>query len=234
MRLIVEVRGNAAAFLAGERTRLATEITEAVNFAGASLRDELRGQVRVRFKRGPRRKGRNLEKAVRARTYPEGRRGRSLGPASLVWIPWEPIEIHERGGTIRGKPYLAIPTPEAVKLGLAENQERRGDLGRFRRGSQAKRAQVEAAARRFGGSVRTIPAGRGMLLLGIDPETGRGAGLRVTKTFRNRAGRRRARDFVPLFVLVRQTRLRPRIDIDGPAARWSARLHADIAEIAGA
>lgn len=237
MRLGARVEGNLAGYLAGERDAVADRITAIVNAAGLQLRDELRAQVRSAFKRPSgalRVKGQNLEKAIRARTYPERlRRRKSLGPASLVWIPWEPIKIHETGGVIDGRPYLVIPTPEAGKLGLARNAEARGDFGRFSRGSRRRNAQLDEAKRRYGKTLRWVKTATGYVV-GLDISTATGLGVAGRrKTFRNATGKRQRRRMVILFVLVRKVTLPKRIDIAGPEQRAIEKMYAEIAAAVG-
>lgn len=100
-----------AKFLAGAKVRLAEAVTKAVNRAAIGLRDQVRGQVQSHFK------GDKLAKAVRSRTYPQGRRS-GVSAAGLVYIAADWIETHIHGATISAKEgYMAIPLPEAEARG---------------------------------------------------------------------------------------------------------------------
>jgi hypothetical protein len=141
--------------------------------------------------------GVGVEKAWQRATYPRGRR--SMNPAALVYS--KATRIHDafmadRTVTARGGRWLAIPLDAAVARGWHQDHARSSG-GRPRRW-----ANVEAAARSLGGlAFVPLPGGRGLLV------------------HRDPAGRSTA-----YFLLVRRVRLRKRLDVDGPAARWADRL----------
>lgn len=232
MRIVAAIEGNLSTFLEGEQTALAEGIRAAVNRAGIGLRDDIRGQIRSGFRRARGRpRGQNLEKAVRARIYPLNKSRRSLGPAAFVYLRWEPATIHEEGGTISGRPWLAIPTREAERLGLARAGEDRGSFGRYSRGSRGRSAQIDAAIRRFGGQTVVLDGRNGTKVIGMRPKAARGEGLRVGKRFRGASGKLQKRNIVPLFILVPQVRLRSRLNIKGHEEKWSAQLYREIAAV---
>lgn len=199
MRLVATVSADIADALAREKERLASVTTAAVNRAAVGLRDGIRDQMRSSFT------GDRLPRAVRARTYPEGRR--SVGAAGLVWIavPW--INAHIEGAVITADTgrYLAIPLPEAEARGYDRQAEDRSTMGRFAKGSGGGNAMVAAAVRDFG-KLSFIPTAGGGVLVA-----------------------RQGRQQIPLFALRRMVRLPARLDIARLSAEWLRRLADDIA-----
>lgn len=222
----VEISGNLGGFLEGERTEMASRITDAVNRASMGLRDELRQQVRQNFRRAGRRQragGQNFEKTVRARIYPEGKK--SMGAAGLVYFTAKFMATHIEGGTIRaqGGRWMLIPLPEAERRGYDMAAGERSSFGRFSKGSKAGNAQVSMAVHDFG-PLAFIKLDGGKAMLAGNPAR---QGARGQKT--HRGSSLGGTPLVPLFLLVPQIRLKPRIDLDGAARRHLDRLYRDIA-----
>jgi len=180
-------------------------VTGAVGRAGAGLQAELRGQV-VGSGLGAR-----LAKAWRLETYPEA--GYSIDAAALVWSKAPKlIRAFDEGATIRSSSgfWLAIPT---------ENAPRRGIGG--------KRISPATFPEHRYGPLRLIYRRRGPSLLVVDNvRIGRNGrvGRRVQDP-RTRSGRlRKGLTSVVMFTLVRQVRLRKRLDVSAATRRWEARL----------
>lgn len=195
MRLDVDISSIA------EALRAEIEAGErAVTLAMRRASEGLKADWRAEITRGG--LGRRLAGAVRSETYP--RQGVSMSAASLVWsnAP-EIMESQSAGATIRarGGRWLAIPTPAA---------------GRDVRGKRFTPATWE---RRTGLTLRMVSRpGRASFLVADARIDARGR----ARASRSRTGRGVAT--VPIFVIVRQVSLRPRIDLAGPTRTWESRL----------
>lgn len=228
-RVYATLSGNLTEFLKGERTEAAKIITAAVNRAATGLRDELRKQVKANFRRTGRMQraaGQNFVKTVRARMYPVGRK--SMGAAGLVYFTASFMAAHIQGATIKaqGGRWLIIPLPEAVRRGYDMQEGDRSTFGRFTKGSNAGNANVAAATRDFGPlAFIQLPGGRALLAGNPARQNAKGR-----KSF---TGTKLGGALVPLFILVPQVRLKPRIDVDGPARKALDRLYRDIARELG-
>ncbi len=241
--LVGEIGGNLSAYLkefAGEGRDLAIAITKATHARGRELRDALRAQVRANFSRTPTSwrmgsaRGQNLEKAVRHRTYPSSRA--TLGPASLVYIPWRLAEMFTGATTISaaGGKWLAIPTQEAVKRGFAAAEENRGARGKFDVGSRSRMSRIDKAIRWFGEDgvrLHFVRTGPNRAIIGIDADDAATLNVKGARKRVGPKGARRRTRLVPLFILVRQVTLRQRLDIDALAEAAMGNLHSDIAAI---
>ncbi len=238
--LVGSIGGNLAGYLkeiSGEGRDLAIAITKATHARGRELRDALRAQVRTNFSRVPSSwrpkdaRGQNLEKAVRHRTYPSSRA--TLGPASLVFIPWRLAEMWTGATTIRaaGGKWLAIPTKEAFRRGYATAEESRGARGKFEGGSRARASRIDRAIRSFGAGgvkLRFVKTGPDTAIIGIDAEDAAELGIKGARKRVGAKGVRRRTRLVPLFLLVRQVTLRQRLTIEPLAETAMQNLYSDI------
>lgn len=222
MRLNGSVDGDIAAIIDEERVLLARDLRTGMVAAAAAVQAELRGQVRGAGL------GAGLEKAWQKQVYPRTA-NRSLSPAGLVYSKSTILhQAFSAGATIsaRSGRYLAIPTREAEALGFATTNTTRAGGGT---GAIPRRASmVRLAIERLGAeNTRTIDLKSGRKLIVYTVPAGRGPG----RNFRSKGGgigfRRGAE--VPLFVLVPQVRLRPRLDVAGVRSRTESILAAQIA-----
>jgi hypothetical protein len=170
----------------------------------------------------------NLAKAWGKRLYPTGGKP-SISPAALVYGKSKTLfPVFTEGATIvpRKGRFLAIPTPQAEAMGLAQTSVRRDGKGT---GSVPRRlSMVQKAIKSLGEkNIKVIPAKRGRLLMVYEVPQGRGAG----RSFRGRGGRgigyRRGAS-VPLFILVPQVRIGRKLDLSTMSKAASAALAAAV------
>lgn len=174
-------------------------VTRGVTQAGAELKQGWRSQITGSGL------GRRLANTVRGQTYPQG--GVSLRAANLVWTRApEIIDGHDRGALIRAKEglWLAIPLPAA---GKAAGGRRMTPLRWERKTGRAL--------------VFIFRRGRPGLLI---DQGYKSSPLLLTKGQVEFNRRRKPRKSIPIFLLLPQTRLKKRLDIDGLAARAERRL----------
>ena len=166
-------------------------VSAAIRDSGTGLKTAWRGQITAAGL-GPR-----LARTIRAQTYPAGKP--SLNAAALVWSR-APVIIsaHDTGPLIRsrGGLWLAIPTEAA---------------GKGRGGKRPTPREWEA---RTGLTLRFIPRRRGPSLLVAE---GRLNSKRRAVASRSKTGR--GLTSVPIFLMVRQVRLRKRLDLARDAER---------------
>jgi hypothetical protein len=193
MKLNITISPNLAAIMAGEIKAGEKAVTAAMRAAGAQLKSDWRGQITQAGL------GRRLGNSIRNQTYPKA--GESLDAAALVWSK-APMIIgaHDTGPLIRSKDgfWLAIPTEAA---------------GKGARGGRITPGEWE---RRRGLRLRFIYRRRGPSLLVAEGRlNNRGLGV----ASRSKTGRGKAT--VPIFLLVRQVKLRKRLDLarDAKAAQ---------------
>lgn len=213
MKFSAAIQGDLKDFLEGELTDLAREVRLAVNAAAEGLRDELRAQVRAAGL-GP-----GLEKAWRSEVYPKGRT-RTLKPAGLVYSKATVLhQAYIEGPTIvAGAKYLVIALPAAVAMGFGFSSElSRGNRG-IPAGAKRKYSQLGAAIAKLGKSnLKVVPGHKpGRLVVLYEKPTG---------------ARKAAAKPVPLFVLVRSTKVKRVLDLDGPAEKWLTAMYARLAEL---
>ena len=201
MRLEAAIRGDLAELLRGE-LRLGEQ---AVGEALQAWADGLKGELRQETVAGG--LGRRLANAWRSTVYGKGR---SLGAAGLVFSKAPKLHrAFSQGVTIRSERglWLAIPTEAAPK-----------------RGTDGKRISPSNFPEVSMGELRFVyRRGRTGLLVvdGLRARTGRRGGFARES---ERARTRGQTATVVMFVLVKQVRLRRRIDLDGATERWSARF----------
>ena len=205
MRLTAALQGNLRQLLAAELKDTERGVTGGIRRATDGLKAELRGQVTAAGL------GERLARTWRSETYPRG--GTSLTAAGLVWSKAPQIVRAFAYGALirsRGGLFLAIPTEAAGRVGDGRKRitpggwERRTGLRLrfvYRRG---------APSLLVADNVRLTSRGR----------AARNEGRRSDASFTRLSGR----TTVAIFVLVPQVTLKKRLDVDGAAGRWAARL----------
>jgi hypothetical protein len=196
MKLNVTISPNLAAIMAAEIQAGEKALTAAMRAAGAQLKSDWRGQITQAGL------GRRLGNSIRSQTYPKV--GESIDAAALVWSK-APVIIgaHDTGPLIRSKNgfWLAIPTEAA---------------GKGARGGRITPGEWE---RRRGLRLRFVYRRRGPSLLVADGRlNNRGLGV----ASRSKTGRGKAT--VPIFLLVRQVKLRKRLDLARDAKASQERI----------
>ncbi len=189
MKLNIAVVPNLAGMMAAEITAGEKAVTKAVGDAGTSLKTALRAQI-TGAGLGPR-----LSRTIRSELYPKGQP--SLNAAALVWSQApEVVGAHDTGPLIRSQNgfWLAIPTAAA---------------GKSARGGRITPGEWE---RRRGLRLRFVYRRNGPSLLVAEGRLNtRGVGV----ASRSKTGR--GLITVPIFLLVRQVKLRKRLDLDRAA-----------------
>ena len=191
MKLNVTITPNLAALMAAEIKAGEKAVTAAMRAAGTQLKSDWRGQITQAGL------GRRLGNSIRSQTYPKV--GESIDAAALVWSK-APVIIgaHDTGPLIRSKDgfWLAIPTEAA---------------GKGARGGRITPGEWE---RRRGLRLRFVYRRRGPSLLVAEGRlNARGVGV----ASRSKTGR--GLTTVPIFLLVRQVKLRKRLDLARDADR---------------
>lgn len=185
----MEIVGDPGAMITSEIAAGEKAVTKAVGDAGTSLKAAWRGQITGAGL------GARLSRTIRSELYPKGQP--SLNAAALVWSN-APVIVgaHDTGPLIRSKDgfWLAIPTAAA---------------GKSTRGGRISPDEWE---RRRGLRLRFIYRRSGPSLLVAEGRlNSRGLGVA------SRAKTGRGLTTVPIFVLVRQVKLRKRLDLDRAA-----------------
>jgi len=196
MKLNVTITPNLAALMAAEIKAGEKAVTAGMREAGTQLKSDWRGQITQAGL------GRRLSNSIRSQTYPKV--GESIDAAALVWSK-APVIIgaHDTGPLIRSKDgfWLAIPTEAA---------------GKGARGGRITPGEWE---RRRGLRLRFVYRRRGPSLLVAEGRlNARGVGV----ASRSKTGR--GLSTVPIFLLVRQVKLRKRLDLERDAAKAQAAL----------
>jgi len=207
MKLAGKMVGSLKADLQADLRRIERAVPDGVKAAGDGLKGSLRKQV-VSAGLGAR-----LSRTWRGRTYPN----RGHDAASLVWSKAPQIvRAFAEGAVIRAKGgrWLAIPTPAAPKRGVGGKRitpatfpvERHGPLRLVKRRGRTALLVVDGVR--------------------VSSTTGR-VGRRAKGDGRTKSGGyRKGIATVVMFVLVRQVRLRKRLDVVRVAERWARRLPA--------
>lgn len=153
--------------------------------------------------------GQGLTKSIRKRFYPN----QGMDAAGWVYAKSQRIiTAFERGALVRSRRgrYLAIPTPEAVQLA-------RRRVGRFGKVSPANWPKSLP-------ELRYVPRRSGPALLVADELKHTSAG-RLTRARRTKTGRLgRGASSVVMFILVRQTKLPKKLDVQQVTERVEALL----------
>jgi len=184
-------------------------IKKGVKAGTASTAKGLQGDLRAQTRHA--KLGRGLEKAWRFEVYP--RHGKiSLHPAAIVFSNAKRIHAAFSQGAqirVRKAKFLVIPLPAAKKFGF--------DMGlKHSKGNKERKwSDIEAAIGKYA-SLRYVKIGPGKALLVADNLT---SGLRRSKSRVSKktgaayspVGGRRAS--APLFLLVKQVRIKRKIDV---------------------
>lgn len=220
MFLKAAITGSLKELLQKEQDELADAARQAVESASATLQNTLRAQVRDAGL------GEDLEKAWRREIYPRSNR-KSTFPAALVYSKATRLHAaYNKGGVIRAQntQWMVIPLPAAEELGFATDGKKR-----YRGGKRAHYSDLDAAIRRFG-KLRPVYLKRGMIMLVADAHTGRsGSKIRYSKISEKRS----ANASVPLFLLVKQVRIKKLLDIEGPSTLAMKQLYSNLSNILG-
>ena len=192
MKIRVDITPDLVALMREEVKAGQKAVSATMAQAGASLKSAWRGQIAGAGL------GQRLANTIRAQTYPKGRN--SLDAAALVWTN-APVIIgsHDTGPLIRSGNgfWLAIPLPAAGKA-----------LG-------GKRITPGMWEQKTGLRLRFLYRSRGPSLLVADAvrlNTRRQAAVSKSKTGRGQVT-------APIFLLVRQVKLRKRLDLARDAER---------------
>lgn len=200
MRLTAAITGNLKEVMAHEVKTAEKAVSQGIRQATDGLKTELRGQVTGAGL------GERLAKSWRGEVYPRG--GLSLNAAGFVYTKApDIISAFASGATIRSKNsrFLAIPTSFVIR----------------RDNKKLTPADFEEA---------------GIPLRYIPPQGSRRVGLLVVDNFRvtkkgkakvasNRALKTgRGLATIVMFILVPETRIKKRFDIDSVAKRWISKL----------
>jgi hypothetical protein len=201
VRISVRIEGDLRQIIEEQRGELADAVRSGVEQASAGLQNDLRGQTRAAGLGG------GLEKAWRLQVYPTGKR--STRPAGLVWSKATFLhDVFINGASMSGRMY--VPTAQAMAMGFGRTTiSRKG--GTVPGGQLRRSAQVLSALQQLGAqNVYTINLPNGHQLVLYKPP-----------------GRKAAKP-IPLFVIIFQSRLAPRIDWEGAVARAEADLGARV------
>jgi uncharacterized protein DUF6441 len=211
MRFSAEISGDLKRIADRQRAITADQARGAVETASAQLQGELRSQVSAAGL------GNRLANAWRRRVYPQSGE-RSLSPAALVWAKAGSIIRAYAEGTVitaKGGRALAIPS-EFVPLKATRRP--------------MTPAEVEA---RFGRKLRYVPLRNGNAVLIMDQlVAGRSGGFRPATKRRQAQGRKVTSKI--MFTLVRQVKVKKRLDIERAAAGAEAALTAGLSAIGNA
>lgn len=166
--------------------------------------------------------GNRLAKTWRSRVYPGS--GVSLDPAGLVWTKAPVlIDAFERGVTIRASrgPWLAIPTKEAGKRAPIGGAPAFGS-----RGGKTARMTPAGFERRTGMKLRFVYQHNKPSLLVVDAAKRDALGRAAPYRSKGRGSKLYGPkgQTIVVFILVRQVRLRKRLNVDAATERGAARI----------
>lgn len=167
--------------------------------------------------------GNRLAKTWRSRVYPAS--GVSLDPAGLVWTKAPVlIDAFERGVTIRASrgPWLAIPTKEAGKRAPTGS----GAPAFGSRNGKTARVTPAGFERRTGLKLRFVYQHNKPSLLVVDAAKRDALGRAAAYRGKGRGSKLYGPKGVTIvvFILVRQVRLRKRLNVDAATERGAARI----------
>lgn len=206
MRLEAALRGNLQRFMVEELRTVETAVTRGVHATTENTKGALRGDI---VSAGL---GNRLSKSWKSRLYPKG--GTSLGTAGVVYSKAPHIiDAFDTGALIRAKSgmWLAIPTSFAPK------------------GRGGSRITPDKWPEKRFGPLRFVFRENGPSLLVVDNQR-LAKGKKRTSMFalsRNKRQLRTKKDLwsnVPMFWMVKQTRLRKRLNVQAVAGREAARM----------
>lgn len=205
---------------------VAKAATRAMRSSLIPTRDELRQQI-VSAGLGAR-----LANTWTGRAYPDGEKN-SINPAGFIWSRAPTIVAgFIAGATIRpvaGARYLWIPTDNVPRARTRSSRATRLESGKmgYRRISAGALTPEECESR-FNTDFVIRPGRNGNLLAFMDLIAGRAGGVRANT--KGRRARGRVSKLTLMFTLTRQARLPKLLDLDGPAARWTARFDSAFGE----
>ncbi|EPX82098.1 DUF6441 family protein [Salipiger mucosus] len=207
-RIEAALEGDLRAFMEDELRISEQAVTKGLRAAGDRLKRRLRQDV---VSAGL---GRRLSKNWQSRTYPKN--GASLGAATTVSAKAPQLmRAFEEGSKIRatGGRFLAIPTPAAPKQGVGR-----------------KRLTPETFPEHRFGPLRFVPRRNGLALLVVDNQRERKGKRGGYALSRSKRARKTGYGLlsVPMFVLVPQVRLKPRLNIEQITREAVAGLASDI------
>ena len=210
MRTNVTITGSLEKVFDDWSDQAARRLTDITEHAASTMREEMRSAMSGAGLG-------NLGRALGYAAYPGGGTY-SFHPAAEVFVRgkapsarrWEGIiDAFNEGATIRSKRgWLAIPTKNCPK------------------GSRGRYLSPDEVAERFG-PLSSVAKGR-VVLLFADVIAGKSGGARRATAGRRAQGREAK--LVLMFVLVRETTIRKRLDLDTVVNRWQTRFPAMIAE----
>lgn len=201
MRVQAALQGNLEGYMRAELDASRTAVTRAMRRASDGLKRDWRGQI---LEAGL---GQRVANTIRSRVYPQGRTSR--GAAGLVYSKASHIVgAFDRGVTIRSKAgfFLAIPTKDAGRG--PNNRKITPGLWEQRHG-----IRLTFIYRRGGPS---------LLVATLRARRGQRGGFAAPSATALRTGRGLAT--VPIFILLPQTTLSKRLDLDRDVAKWQALL----------
>ena len=200
MKLKLDITPDLAAMMAAEIKAGEKAVSAATREAGTSLKTAWRGQITGAGL------GQRLARTIRSEQYPKGQP--SLNAAALVWSKAPKIiNAHDTGPLIRSKTgfWLAIPTEAA---------------GKSRRGGRITPGQWE---QRSGLRLRFVYRRSGPSLLVAEGRLNKGG-----RAVASRSKTGRGLTTVPIFLLVRQVKLRKRLNLARDAERAAAAIPGSI------
>lgn len=205
------------ALLSGTEVQVAKSVTAGMRDVTEGLKQDLRDDVVAAGL------GKRLSNTWRGLTFPKT--GDSTEASAYLYSnAAKLIDAFDRGVTITTKTgkYLAIPTPDA---GVRQISKRRT------KGSTNNGLTPAAWERETGVKLRFVPSKSGGVLVADAFYRRQAARYQGRKSFRaiQEAGPTSGRKFVVIFILVRQAKLRKRLDVEATAKQWAERVPGAIA-----
>ncbi|KQP82861.1 DUF6441 family protein [Methylobacterium sp. Leaf117] len=205
------------ALLSGTEVQIAKSVTAGMREVTDGLKQDLRDDVVAAGL------GKRLSNTWRGLTFPKT--GESTEASAYLYSnAAKLIDAFDRGVTITSKngKFLAIPTPDA---GVRQTSRRRT------KGSTGNGLTPAAWERETGIKLRFVPTKTGGVLVADAFYRRQAARYQGRKSFRaiREAGPTAGRSFVVIFVLVRQAKLRKRLDVEATAKQWAERVPSAIA-----
>lgn len=187
LNISVTVVGNMEDWSKAEYLKAERAVKSGIAGATMAIKAAWRAEVQATL-------GERLSMAVRSKVYPEGEP--SADAAGLIWTKAQKvISAHETGAVIRGRHgrWLVIPLPAAGP------------------GLKGPRITPEEWERRTGRVLRFVSRNGRTAILVDDGTVARGPRSRVARTGKVQRGRRT--QWVPIFALVPQVRLKKRLSL---------------------
>ena len=208
MRFNFTAQGDPVAIMEGKIDAAEAGITRGIRTASEGLKKEWRGQVVASGL------GQRLANTVRARTFPE--KGQSISAASLAYSRAPVvIDAHDRGALIRSDRGLWL----AIPIGSTQKMRGATSIGGAPNGRITPAGWEQKTGRRLRFVYRV---GKPSLLVDDGTPLGRKYTDPVGWKGSKKGGRRNVT--VPIFLLVPQTKLRKKLDLDRASDAWGDRL----------